>query len=205
MYMRRTKEDSEKTKVTILNTAIDVFVREGFSDATLEEIAKEAGVTRGAIYWHFQNKSDLFQQLVSREDALLRKMIDSVLTSTLPPFAKLQKLLDAAIDNFYDNSWFRKYVEITWYKLNNEHLQEIMQSKSIFVQNFILILEDLLRQSVISKEIKTDTDIELSAFHISSMINGFYRLYFVAPDRARDKAKTKRMFKSFFNSIATYS
>ena len=58
--MRRTKEDSEQTREDILNASVRIFSEKGVSQATLDEIAKAANVTRGAIYWHFENK---FQML----------------------------------------------------------------------------------------------------------------------------------------------
>lgn len=63
--MRRTKEDSEATKQQILSSALEVFSELGYQKAQLNEIADRAGVTRGAIYWHFKNKEDLFINLIN--------------------------------------------------------------------------------------------------------------------------------------------
>ncbi len=60
---RRTKEDALKTREAILDAAVQVFSVRGVSRTTLANIAKEAGVTRGAIYWHFKNKEDLLAAL----------------------------------------------------------------------------------------------------------------------------------------------
>lgn len=56
---RTTKEEAQKTRQRILDTAITLFNRDGVSVITLEKIAEAAGLTRGAIYWHFKNKTDL--------------------------------------------------------------------------------------------------------------------------------------------------
>ena len=61
--MRRTKEDAELTKQTILKAAVDVFTERGVAKASLEEIARKADVTRGAVYWHFKNKMEIFDAL----------------------------------------------------------------------------------------------------------------------------------------------
>lgn len=58
--MRRTKADAEATRRQILRAAERVFYEKGVSTATMEDVAHAAGVTRGAIYWHFENKTDLF-------------------------------------------------------------------------------------------------------------------------------------------------
>lgn len=63
---RRTREEAEHTRTQILDAAEAVFMERGVSGASLEEIARAAGMTRGAIYWHFRNKIDLFQALLER-------------------------------------------------------------------------------------------------------------------------------------------
>jgi TetR/AcrR family acrAB operon transcriptional repressor len=67
--VRRTKEDSERTRRRIIAAARRVFARQGVRRTTLEEVARAAGVTRGAIYWHFAGKTDLFYAM--REQVLL--------------------------------------------------------------------------------------------------------------------------------------
>ena len=61
--MRRTKADAADTRAAILSAAEEMFFEQGVSDTSLEDIAKAAGVTRGAVYWHFANKTDLFLEL----------------------------------------------------------------------------------------------------------------------------------------------
>lgn len=62
--MRRTKEDMLKTRETILSVALDCFLEKGFEATSLVEVASKANVTRGAIYWHFENKQDLYRAVV---------------------------------------------------------------------------------------------------------------------------------------------
>lgn len=63
---RRTKLDAEKTRKQILDAAEILFFDKGVSDTSLADIALAAGVTRGAIYWHFKNKADLFHAMHMR-------------------------------------------------------------------------------------------------------------------------------------------
>src|SRR3569832_2795775 len=65
---RRTKQDALATRDSILDTAEQLFEQQGVSRTTLQHIAAEAGVTRGAIYWHFHDKSDLFNAMMDRAD-----------------------------------------------------------------------------------------------------------------------------------------
>ncbi len=63
---RRTKEEALETRDHILDTAEQVFSEKGVSRSSLADIAAAAGLTRGAIYWHFRNKADLFQAMMDR-------------------------------------------------------------------------------------------------------------------------------------------
>jgi TetR/AcrR family acrAB operon transcriptional repressor len=62
--MRRTKEEAELTRATVLKAALSVFSAKGYAAATLDDIATAAKVTRGAIYWHFKGKADLYDTLI---------------------------------------------------------------------------------------------------------------------------------------------
>lgn len=73
--MRRTKAEAEETRNSILNAAERVFFEKGVSTASLDDVAKAAGVTRGAIYWHFSNKTDLFLELYNTVNLPLEDMI----------------------------------------------------------------------------------------------------------------------------------
>ncbi|KAA0971100.1 TetR family transcriptional regulator [Aureimonas fodinaquatilis] len=64
--LRRTKEEAAQTREAILDAAEEVFFQRGVSQTSLNQIAAAAQVTRGAIYWHFSNKSDLFRAMQDR-------------------------------------------------------------------------------------------------------------------------------------------
>jgi AcrR family transcriptional regulator len=63
---RQTKERAEQTREAILDAATMVFFNRGVARASLEEVARSAGVTRGAVYWHFRDKLDLFAAIEDR-------------------------------------------------------------------------------------------------------------------------------------------
>ena len=75
--MRRTKEEAEQTRQAILDAAEALFLTNGVARTSLEMIARECGVTRGAVYWHFQNKRALL-------DALAEAMLAERHTRSLP-------------------------------------------------------------------------------------------------------------------------
>src|SRR5215468_10863238 len=66
-YMvRRTKEEALETRNRILDAAERIFEKRGVSRTSLQDIAEAAGVTRGAIYWHFKGKDELFAAMMER-------------------------------------------------------------------------------------------------------------------------------------------
>ena len=64
--VRRTKEDALATRASLLDAAERLFQAKGVSRTSLNDIALEAGTTRGAIYWHFKDKADLFNAMMAR-------------------------------------------------------------------------------------------------------------------------------------------
>lgn len=60
---RKTKQEALATRQHILDVALRLFSQQGVSSTSLVDIARAAGVTRGAIYWHFKDKSDLFGEI----------------------------------------------------------------------------------------------------------------------------------------------
>ena len=63
---RRTKVEAQETRARLLDAAETVFHEKGVAHASLEEIAAAAKVTRGAIYWHFKDKAELFDAMMQR-------------------------------------------------------------------------------------------------------------------------------------------
>lgn len=75
---RRSKADAEQTRTAILDAAEQLFFDHGVSCTTLAHIAAAAGVTRGAIYWHFANKNDLFNAMLERIRLPFRMMLSEL-------------------------------------------------------------------------------------------------------------------------------
>jgi len=59
--MRKTKEDAARTREALLEGALRCFDRKGIAGSTLDDIARSARVTKGALYWHFSGKADLLK------------------------------------------------------------------------------------------------------------------------------------------------
>ena len=62
--MRRTRAEAMATRAKIRESALDIFSEKAYASTSLTEIAQNVGFSKGALYWHFKNKSDLLIQLV---------------------------------------------------------------------------------------------------------------------------------------------
>lgn len=75
--VRRTKADAQATRHRLLDAAEQLFQTKGVSRTTLNDIAQAAGATRGAVYWHFKDKADLFNAMMERVTLPLEQALES--------------------------------------------------------------------------------------------------------------------------------
>jgi len=92
--MKKTKEEAALTKAMLINSAMDILSNTSYKAARLEDIASAVGVTRGAIYWHFQNKLNLYRQLLKTAFEFSMKDIYVILDSTRPTVKKIEDVID---------------------------------------------------------------------------------------------------------------
>lgn len=139
--MRRTKEEAEQTRKNILAAARRVFHEFGVSQSSLERVAKAAGVTRGAIYWHFKNKTELFFAL--REDIChaLNERTDAIFFD--PSWENPLDAISAALKEFFRLFYANPEVK---------EIFEIMILRCEYVGEFTNVLEELRRPAVLLLE-----------------------------------------------------
>lgn len=124
--VRKTKAEAEQTRREIIDAARCVFHECGVSRTSLEKIARVAGVTRGAVYWHFENKAELF--FAMREDSLaVLDEVDAYLDSPdLPnPLDDIEQSLLAFFRIIDGRSEVRQVFEIM--TLRCEYVDEFAQ------------------------------------------------------------------------------
>jgi TetR/AcrR family acrAB operon transcriptional repressor len=130
---RKTKENSELTRQRLIEAARKVFLVRGVSRTTMEHIAVQAGVTRGAIYWHFNNKLDLFQAM--REQVflpLIDRMDDTLLVEgSGDPLTCIENFLCGTIQVLADS-------------VETREIYEIMMIKCEYVDEFSTVLQQIL-------------------------------------------------------------
>ncbi|WP_417519171.1 TetR family transcriptional regulator [Marinobacter sp.] len=121
--MRRTKEDAEKTRQTVLEAALKLFSRDGYSLTTLSRIAKEAGCSRGPIYWHFENKDDLYEAVLSYSQEPLEALVAECSEMLDAPIEAMNRFIEQWLGLLANNRQYRQSFEIL---LNKTELTEAM-------------------------------------------------------------------------------
>jgi TetR/AcrR family transcriptional regulator, acrAB operon repressor len=134
--VRKTKEDAAITRQRIIDAAREMFLLKGVSRTSLEQIASHASVTRGAVYWHFQNKAELFHAM--REEVylpLIDRMDDTLLGNTddpsPDPLGRIRKHLESTIQILDDDQTTRA-------------TYEVMMTKCEYVDEFADVLQSIL-------------------------------------------------------------
>lgn len=129
---RRTKQVALVTREKILEAASRVFVQRGVSKASLEEIAETAGVTRGAVYWHFKNKHDLFIALHDGLHIPFTEMVLKDLEREHPdPLTQLEQLCVRLLLDIEEDPQKKRILTILFMKCEYAgEMESILQEQS---------------------------------------------------------------------------
>lgn len=118
-------ESPNITRERILSAAMTVFAQKGWQKTSLDEVAAAAGMTKGAIYWHFRNKNDLFFALL---DARLQR-------DTSPVQAEIQEAIAQgqrgepmqAMTQLFSEAWSRSACDRQWTRLYLEVMSQAQE------------------------------------------------------------------------------
>ena len=152
--VRRTKQDAQATRSAVLDAAERVFLRRGVTRTSLAEIAQSAGVTRGAIYGHFNGKDDVFTAMMERVTLPLEAEIAQVAEADMAAgdlLAQLREGVQVAVRRIVSDAQTRRVVEIAM--LMVEHVDDQgelrarhVQAAQASVARFALIFAKVARQ-----------------------------------------------------------
>jgi TetR/AcrR family acrAB operon transcriptional repressor len=118
LMARKTKEDAIATRSSLIDAAEEVFGVKGVSRASLSDIAEAAGATRGAIYWHFKDKVDLFGAMMDRVSLPLeRSQEEWDANACLDPVQRLLAAVVLVLNGVATDEKRRKVFEIALYKV----------------------------------------------------------------------------------------
>lgn len=133
---RCTKEEALATRDRLLDAAELVFSEKGVSRTSLSDIAAAAGASRGAIYWHFKNKADLFNAMMERttlpmEDAMHQIGQDAV----IDPLQELRRAIRDALHKIASDERTRRVFEVATHKV--EYVEELLAIKARHLECYV--------------------------------------------------------------------
>jgi AcrR family transcriptional regulator len=124
------KEQQAATRDRLLRSAAKVFARRGFQAASLDEIAADAGFTKGAVYANFDSKEDLFLAMLDERFAGRRAAIERIAATGEDPEAQLREGGgEFAAYVTADPEWQRLYAEMVAHASRDERFREALVAR----------------------------------------------------------------------------
>lgn len=166
--VRKTKEEAQETHATLLDAAEQVFASKGVTNTTLNDVAMAAGMTRGAIYWHFKDKNDLFQAMCDRAFLPMEVLLNEVTSSCQEdPLAELRRLNLHFLKQVASNDRQRRVFDILFHRCEKNSVQKVFESESEKRKECLNQVESLFQRAVLKGLLPPDTDtfIAMQANH----------------------------------------
>ena len=146
---QRTSRHQERTEITrarFIQSAEKIFARDGFEAAKLEEIATDAGYTRGAFYANFESKEDLFFALLEREVSSRIENARRELDKIQNPSEKLLALRDYFVAKSCDRRWSLLSLEFKLFAIRHPEVKTRLAAMNRrFVASWVTALEEMVR------------------------------------------------------------
>jgi TetR/AcrR family acrAB operon transcriptional repressor len=192
---RSTKEEALETRNRILDAAEDVFHANGVSRTSLADVAEAASVSRGAIYWHFKNKSDLFDAMCERVRLPMEDMAaagkDARETN---PLGQLRKTVLFVLSEVRNNPHSRKVLGIVFHKCEFvEAAGPIVERQQDVFLRGRADLETILRNAVRREQLPADLDTALASVMLQAQIDGLINICLFTPEGTDFDAHAERM------------
>ncbi len=114
---RRTKAEAEQTRNDLLDAAEALFFERGVSGTSLDDIARAAGVTRGAVYWHFKNKLDLFCAMEHRVRLPHEELLERTMSrKDAEPLDVIEEAVVASLASLFDDEQKQRVLSIMFHR-----------------------------------------------------------------------------------------
>lgn len=181
---RRTKEDALETRTAIVDAAEDCLLEHGYARTSLEAIAKRAGVTRGAVYWHFRNKGDVLDEVVNRVSVPFFHGLERVSRMDgTTPLRDLRSTLAASFSDLENAPRIRSVIEVIELRCEvpaeGDAVSELR--KAGMRKTHARILAAFERAAALG-QLRDDMDPDSCARSLHFVISGALRMFLLDPD-----------------------
>lgn len=181
---RKTKEEALETRNAILDAAVRAFVVKGAANTSLADIAQEANVTRGAIYWHFANKADLINTLWDQVLLLYEPLAQASESRDEPdPLGKMQELYVSFFNGLADDPRQQQLFRILFEGDDrNKDAAAVRERHAMIRQERFLGIQTVLRNAMIREQLPADFNVRVGAVAVFSFIHGIISNWVMTPD-----------------------
>lgn len=180
---RKTKQEAQETRQHILDVALRLFSQQGVSSTSLGEIAKAAGVTRGAIYWHFKDKSDLFSEIWELSESNIGEL-ELEYQAKFPgdPLSVLREILIHVLESTVTEERRRLLMEIIFHKCEFVGEMAVVQQaqRNLCLESYDRI-EQTLKHCIEAKMLPADLMTRRAAIIMRGYISGLMENWLFAP------------------------
>ena len=181
--VRKTKQEALETRESLLDAAGKVFCEKGVTNASLADIAECAGVTRGAVYWHFKNKTDLIEALWRRTEMPVDESWgDSCCVTGSDP---LKAIRDQAIDCLHravTDVNTRQVWDILFHKCENVDETAVLKSRLLASRDDCARnVAKMFNEAVKAGQLPKSLDIETAIVGMFCYIEGLIYNWLMTP------------------------
>lgn len=183
--VRRTKADAQATRSRLLDAAEHLFQMQGVSRTSLNDIATAAGTTRGAIYWHFKDKADLFNAMMERVTLPIEETLAcSARIGGLQPDAlgALRHSLVNALEKTAHDDQTRRVFEVATHKV--EYVEEMQSVRSRHLQvrnNCMAMTRQALQQAAAQAGVVLPVPLHSAALGVHVLMDGLIQNWLLDP------------------------
>jgi TetR/AcrR family acrAB operon transcriptional repressor len=191
--VRRTKEEALATRDRILDAAEHVFQQRGVSQTSLHDIASVAGVTRGAIYWHFRDKADLFNAMMQRATLPMEEAaIATDSSATEDAIEHLRRSFMDVLHKVVNDPQVRRVFEIATHKVEYVGELQAVRDRHLATRNECLAhVQRGLLQAMRRGRLSARLPARSAALGLHALIDGLIQNWMLDP-RAFDLVKVGR-------------
>ena len=201
--VRRTKDEALETRNVILDTAERVFSERGVSRTSLADIAAAAGVTRGAIYWHFQDKADLFCKMVARvtlpmEDAPCQ--VDH--GAAADPVASIRGMMVAILRRTCEDPQARRVFHIVFHKCEYvDEMRPVWKRLNEMQAGCLAGIEKGLKAAIARGQLPKGLDARRAALGLHALLDGLIGKSVMDPDGSPLKRDAEQLVDLFLEGL----
>jgi TetR/AcrR family acrAB operon transcriptional repressor len=180
--VRRTKADAQITRNQILDAAEQVFQDRGVARTSLQDVAAAAAVTRGAIYWHFKDKAELFSAMMERVTLPWETPMEMPWAAAMglqagDTLSELRGMVMMPLHAVVHDERRRRVFTIAMHatEYNSEDMTPVRERKEGSVNGFLDRLEASLRNGMAKHQLKASLDTRTVALGLFALMDGLLR------------------------------